>query len=66
MFEFSETHEIIESALRKFCSEEIEPQCAALERGDVSPFEPLRKLSETFQLNELVGGPLREKARRLR
>jgi len=66
MFEFSETHEVIESALRKFCREEIEPQCAALERGDVSPFEPLRQLSETFQLNELVGGPLREKARRLR
>jgi alkylation response protein AidB-like acyl-CoA dehydrogenase len=66
MFEFNDTHEVIESTLRKFCREEIEPHCAALERGEISPFEPLRKLSATFQLNELVGGPLREKAQRLR
>ena len=66
MFEFSDTHAVIESTLRKFCEEEIEPQCAALERGDVSPFEPLRSLAATFQLEELVGGPLRLKAQRLR
>ncbi len=66
MFEFNDTQAAIQDALRGFCEREIEPLVPAIERGEVPASEVLRKLGETFALGEMVGEPLRRRARRLR
>jgi hypothetical protein len=66
VFEFTETHQQIGEMLRRFCEREIEPVIDGLERGEVDPFSLLRRLSDTFGLGEMVEGPLRRKAERLR
>jgi len=66
MFQLDDTQRAIEGALRQFCEAVIEPEIPALERGDVSPFILLRKLSQTFGMDDLVGAPLRRKIARLR
>ncbi len=62
MFEFNETELAIGEALRQYCNREIEPLVPRLETGEVSPFEVMSRLSETFGLEEMIGAPLRKKA----
>jgi alkylation response protein AidB-like acyl-CoA dehydrogenase len=66
MFEFDSTQQAIAEAIRQFCDREIEPLVPQLESGEVSPFEVMHRLSETFQLEEMIVEPLRKKAERLR
>lgn len=66
MWQLDDTQRAIEGALRQFCEMAVEPQIAALESGEISPFAIMRKLSQTFGMDELVGGPLRRKVSRLR
>lgn len=66
MYELDQTQRAIEGVLRQFCDREIRPLVPALERGEQSPYDVLRRLSRTFQLAEMIGGPLRAKIARLR
>jgi alkylation response protein AidB-like acyl-CoA dehydrogenase len=66
MLELDETQKAIEQALRQFCAREVEPLVPRLESGEASPYDLLRKMSEVFSLGELLGGPLKKRAERLR
>ncbi len=66
MFEFDETQLAVQAAIRQFCEREIAPLVPKLETGELSAFPVLRKLAETFALREMISGPLRQRARRLR
>jgi alkylation response protein AidB-like acyl-CoA dehydrogenase len=54
MIEWSEQHQMIRDALRRFVEAEIAPQVEALEHGDLPPYEILRKMFRTFGLDELA------------
>lgn len=66
MFELDETMIAVRDAVRGFCLREVEPLLPAIESGDASAFDVLRRFAETFGLSELLGGPLLARARRLR
>jgi acyl-CoA dehydrogenase len=54
MIDWSEQHQMIRDALRRFVEAEIAPQVEALEHGDLPPYEILRKMFRTFGLDELA------------
>jgi alkylation response protein AidB-like acyl-CoA dehydrogenase len=66
MFEFDETMTAVRDAVRSFCLREVEPLLPAIEAGEASAFDLLRSFAATFGLSELLGGPMRARARRLR
>jgi hypothetical protein len=66
MFELEETHRAVAQMLRQYCEREIEPQIAAIESGEVSPYDVMRTLADTFQMADMVARPLRKKVDRLR
>jgi acyl-CoA dehydrogenase len=54
MIEWSESHQMIRDAVRKFVEAEIKPQLEELEHGDTPPYDVLRKLYSTFGMDELA------------
>jgi alkylation response protein AidB-like acyl-CoA dehydrogenase len=66
MFELDETQRAIADAVRDYCHHEIEPVVDRLERGDLSAYEVMGRLSDALGLDDLVGAPLRRKVERLR
>jgi len=66
VFDFDETQRVIAEALRDYCRREIEPVVPRLEAGDVSPYDVVRQFARAFDLDQMIGNPLREKAARLR
>lgn len=66
MFDFDETQRVIAGALRDYCRREIEPLVPRLEAGEASPYDVMRSFARAFGLDEMIGGPLRSKAARLR
>ena len=48
MIEWSEQHQMIRDAVRRFIEAEIVPNLEELEHGDMPPYEILRKLFSTF------------------
>ena len=55
MIEWSEQHQMIRDAVRRFVDAEIVPNLEALEHGDMPPYDVLRKLFATFGMDELAG-----------
>ncbi len=55
MFEWSEEHQMIRSAVREFVEKEVRPHREELEHGDMAPYELLRKLYKTFGLDVMAG-----------
>jgi len=55
MIEWSEQHEMMRDAVRKFVEAEIVPNLEELEHGDTPPYEVLRKLYATFGIDEMAG-----------
>jgi alkylation response protein AidB-like acyl-CoA dehydrogenase len=53
MFEWSEQHQMIRDAVKRFVDEEIVPNLEQLEHGDLPPYDILRKLYATFGIDEL-------------
>ncbi|MEV6071642.1 acyl-CoA dehydrogenase family protein [Nocardia sp. NPDC052001] len=53
MFEWSETDELIRSAVRGFIDKEIRPQLDGLDSGEVSPYPIIRKLFSEFGIDVL-------------
>ena len=54
MIQWSEQHEMIRDAVRRFVEAEIVPNLDELEHGDTPPYEVLRKLISTFGMDELA------------
>ena len=54
MIEWSEQHQMIRDAVRRFVEAEIVPHLEALEHGDMPPYDILRKLYATFGMDELA------------
>jgi hypothetical protein len=55
MIEWSEQHEMMRDAVRKFVEAEIVPNVEELEHGDTPPYAVLRKLYATFGMDEMAG-----------
>ncbi len=66
MIEWSEQHQMIRDAVRRFVETEIEPHVEALEHGDTPPYEILRKLFRTFGMDELARSRFAAQIRRER
>ncbi|MEJ7732189.1 MAG: acyl-CoA dehydrogenase family protein [Polyangiaceae bacterium] len=54
MIEWSETHQAIRDAFRRFVETEVQPHVEALEHGDLPPYEILRKMAATFGLGDMA------------
>jgi len=54
MFEWSEEHLAVREALRRFVAAEVAPKVAELERGELPPYDIMRKLYTTFGLDQLA------------
>jgi len=54
MIQWSEQHEMIRDAVRRFVEAEIVPNLDELEHGDTPPYEVLRKLISTFGMDEMA------------
>jgi len=54
VIEWSETQQAVREMVRKFVKAEIEPRVAELEHGDTPPYDVLRKLYQTFGMDELA------------
>ena len=54
MIEWSEQHLMIRDAVRKFVDAEIVPNLEELEHGDMPPYDILRKLYQTFGMDEIA------------
>ena len=52
MIEWSEQHVMIRDMVRRFIDAEIKPNLEELEHGDLPPYDILRKLMQTFGLDE--------------
>lgn len=53
MIEWSEQHEAMRGAFRKFVEAEIKPNLEELEHGDTPPYDVLRKMFETFGIGAM-------------
>ena len=51
MYEWSEEHQMIRDAMRRFVEAEIVPNLEELEHGDTPPYDVLRKLWSTFGMD---------------
>ena len=54
MFEWSDEHQMIRKAVKRFVDEEIRPQVEELEHGDLPPYDILRKLLATFGMDAMA------------
>ncbi len=54
MIEWSEQHQMIRQAVRRFVESEIAPHLEELEHGDTPPYTILRKMFATFGMDELA------------
>lgn len=54
MFEWSEEHQMIREAVKRFVDDEIRPHVDELEHGDLPPYDILRKLFATFGMDAMA------------
>ena len=54
MFEWSETHDAIREAFRRFVDEEVRPKLESIEHGDAPPYDLLRKMVATFGVADMA------------
>ena len=54
MIEWSEEHEMIREAVKRFVDDEIRPHVEQLEHGDLPPYDILRKLFATFGMDAMA------------
>ena len=64
MIEWSEQHQMIRDAVRRFVAEEIEPNLEELEHGDTPPYDVLRKLFSKFGMDEMARERFRKQIER--
>ena len=54
MYEWSEEHQMIRDAVKRFVDEEVRPHVEELEHGDLPPYEILRKMFATFGMDAMA------------
>ncbi len=54
MFQWSDEHQMIRDAVKRFVDEEIRPHVDDLEHGDLPPYDILRKLFATFGMDAMA------------
>jgi acyl-CoA dehydrogenase len=54
MFQWSDEHEMIREAVKRFVDDEIRPHVDELEHGDLPPYDILRKLFATFGMDSMA------------
>ena len=54
MFEWSEEHQMIREAVKRFVDEEVRPHVEELEHGDLPPYDIIRKLLKTFGMDAMA------------
>ena len=54
MFQWSDEHEMIREAVKRFVDDEIRPHVEELEHGDLPPYDILRKLFATFGMDAMA------------
>ena len=54
MFQWSDEHEMIRDAVKRFVDDEIRPHVEELEHGDLPPYDILRKLFATFGMDSMA------------
>lgn len=54
MIEWSDEHEMIREAVKRFVDDEIRPHVEELEHGDLPPYDILRKLFATFGMDAMA------------
>ncbi len=54
MFQWSEEHQMIREAVKRFVDDEIRPHVEELEHGDMPPYDILRKLFATFGMDAMA------------
>ena len=54
MFEWSDEHQMIREAVKRFVDDEIRPHVEELEHGDLPPYDILRKLFATFGMDAMA------------
>ena len=66
MIAWSEQHEMVRDAIRKFIDAEIVPNLEELEHGDTPPYDVLRKLIRTFGMDEMARSRFRSRLEKKR
>ncbi len=56
MFDFNDEQKMAQKMLRQWCEKELAPHVAAMEKGELLPYEIMRKLGRTFGMDEMVRG----------
>ena len=54
MFEWSEEHQMIREAVKRFVDEEVRPHVEELEHGDLPPYDIIRKMLKTFGMDAMA------------
>jgi acyl-CoA dehydrogenase len=66
MFQWSDEHEMIRDAVKRFVDDEIRPHVDELEHGDLPPYEILRKLFATFGMDAMARESFKKRIERER
>src|SRR5262245_4972932 len=64
MIEWSEQHQMIRDAVRRFVEAEVAPRVAELEHGELPPYDILRKLVSSFGIDEVARARFRRQIER--
>ena len=54
MFQWSDEHQMIREAVKRFVDEEVRPHVEELEHGDLPPYDILRKMFATFGMDAMA------------
>ncbi len=54
MFEWSEEHQMIREAVKRFVDDEVRPHVEELEHGEMPPYDIIRKMLKTFGIDVLA------------
>ena len=66
MYEWSDEHQMLQTAMRDFIAKEVLPLKEDLEHGDLPPYDVLRKLYRTFGMDELARATFAQRIERER
>lgn len=65
MFELNEQHRLIEKSFRMFCENEIEPNVDAMEKGEMLPYDLIRKMMDTFGLKDMLKDSIKKRLEKM-
>jgi alkylation response protein AidB-like acyl-CoA dehydrogenase len=61
MFELEEQYRMIEQTFRQFCENELAPKVEAMDKGEILPFDLIRKMMDTLGLREMIRSALEKR-----